>query len=189
MSCKCTGCNAPVKPGNQCPVCNTPVNPGNQCPVSNSPVGPGQRVFTFSEIVINERLIIPRPKPNVESIINIIRDFQINDVEVLDVNLGAVPVGQVQGRKVIISGNLFLGIEYTAAVPSQEQHFAHYNIPFNVMIKARPCTTINRGLLPPNFDINDFNIRICVEHEQHHVVNPRELNEVLVVLIWLEPKA
>lgn len=166
-----------------CPTtCNTPVNPGNQCPT------PTSTVFTFAEIVINDNLIIPEQKPDVELITNVIKDFRIDDVEVLDVNLGAVPLGQVQGRKVIIAGTLYLGVEYSAAVPSQELHFAHYCIPFKAMIKQRPCTTINRGLLPPNFDINDYNIRICVEHEQYHVINPRELSKVLVVLIWLEPK-
>lgn len=165
-----------------CPTCNTPVIPGNQCPT------PTSTVATFVEIVINDNLIIPEPKPDVELITNVTKNFQIDDVEVLDVNLGAVPPGQVQGRKVIIAGTLFLGVEYSAAVPSQELHFAHYCIPFKALIKQRPCTTTNRGLLPPNFDINNYNIRICVEHEQYHVVNPRELSKVLVVLIWLEPK-
>lgn len=171
-----------------CPTCNTPVNPGNECPPQFSTVGPGSRVFTFAEIVINDNLIIPEPKPDVEHITNVTKNFKIEDVEVLDVNLGAVPLGQVQGRKVIIAGTLFLGVEYSAAVPSQELHFAHFCVPFKVMIKQRPCTTTNRGLLPPNFNINDYNIHICVEHEQYHVVNPRELSKVLVVLIWLEPK-
>lgn len=171
-----------------CPTCNTSVNPGNECPPQFSTVGPGSRVFTFAEIVINDNLIIPEPKPDVELITNVTKNFQIEDVEVLDVNLGAVPLGQVQGRKVIIAGNLFLGVEYSAAVPSQELHFAHFCVPFKVMIKQRPCTTINRGLLPADFNINNFNIHICVEHEQYHVVNPRELSKVLVVLIWLEPK-
>ena len=165
-----------------CPTCNTPATPGNQCPT------PTSTVATFVEIVINDNLIIPEQKPDVEFITNVIKNFQIDDVEVLDVNLGAVPPGQVQGRKVIIAGTLFLGVEYSAAVPSQELHFAHYCVPFKALIKQRPCTTTNRGLLPPNFDINDYNIRICVEHEQFHVVNTRELSKVLVVLIWLEPK-
>ena len=166
-----------------CPTCNTPVIPGNQCPTTTSTVA------TFVEIVINDNLIIPEPKPDVELITNVTKNFQIDDVEVLDVNLGAVPSGQVQGRKVIIAGTLFLGVEYSAAVPSQELHFAHFCIPFKAIIKQRPCTTINRGLLPPNFNINAYNIHFCVEHEQYHVVNPRELSKVLVVLIWLEPKA
>jgi len=165
-----------------CPTCNTPTNPGNQCPT------PTSTVFTFAEIIINDNLMIPEQKPDVELITNVIKNFQIEDVEVLDVNLGAVPPGQVQGRKVVIAGTLFLGVEYSAAVPSQELHFAHYCIPFKALIKQRPCTTTNRGLLPPNFDINNYNIRICIEHEQYHVVNPRELSKVLVVLIWLEPK-
>ena len=165
-----------------CPTCTTPANPGNECPESTS------TVFTFVEIVINDNLIIPEQKPDVEFIANTIKNFQIDDVEVLDINLGGVPLGQVEGRKVVIAGTLFLGVEYSAAVPSQELHFAHYCIPFKALIKQRPCTTTNRGLLPPNFNIDDYIIHICVEHEQYHVINPRELSKVLVVLIWLEPK-
>lgn len=167
-----------------CPKCNSPVNPGNECPPQFSTVSPTSTVYTFAEIVINDNLIIPEPKPDIELITNVSKNFEISDVEVLDVNLG-----NHLGRKVIIAGTLFLGIEYSAAVPSQELHFAHFCVPFKVMIKQRPCTTTNRGLLPADFDINDYNIRICVEHEQYHVVSPRELSKVLVVLFWLEPKA
>lgn len=168
-----------------CPTCNTPVNPGNECPPQFSTVGlPDSTVYTFAEIVINDNLIIPEPKPDVELITNVIKNFKIDDVEVLDVNLG-----NHLGRKVIIAGTLFLGVEYSAAVPSQELHFAHYCIPFKAIIKARPCTISSRGLLPADFNINDYIIHICIEHEQYHIVNPRELSKVLVVLIWLEPKA
>lgn len=155
-------------------------NPGNQCPPD------GSRLNYFAEIVINDNLIIPPEKPPVEHISAVVKDFKIEDVEVLDVNLGGTP--PFLGRKVVIAGTLTLGVEYSAAVPAQHVHFAHYNIPFKALITFRPCTTANRGLLPAGFDIADYDIRICVEHEQYHIVNPREIRKCLVVLIWLEPK-
>jgi len=160
-----------------CPNCVGEVNPGSQCPPE------GSALNYFAEIVIDDNLIIPEPKPDIEQITNVIKNFTIDDVEVLTVNLG-----NLVGQKVIIAGTLTLGVEYSAAMPSQEVHFAHFDIPFKAMIKFRPCDDTNRGLIPAGFDINAYNIRICVEHEQYHIVNPREIEKVLVVLIWLEPK-
>lgn len=161
-----------------CAPCIQPVpTPISQCPPE------GTLLNFFTEICINHNLIIPPAKPDVEFITNVTKTFKIDDVEVLDVNLG-----DVQGRKVIVAGTLTLGIEYSALVPSQEVHFAHFDIPFRAIIKFRPCPDGFRGLLPPNFDINLFNINICVEHEQYHLVNPREISKVLVVLVWLSLK-
>lgn len=156
------------------------VVPGNECPPENTVLN------FFTEIVINDNLIIPPEKPPIEHISAVVKDFHIEDVEVLDVTLGGTP--PVTGRKVVIAGTLSLGLEYSAAVPAQHVHFAHFNIPFKALITFRPCNTPARGLLPPDFDINDYVIHICVEHEQYHIVNPREIRKVLVVLIWLEPK-
>lgn len=161
---------------NSCPQCLNDTNPGTQCPAGR------QNLPYFAEIVINHNLVIPDQKPDVELIANVTKNFRIEDVEVLDVDLG-----DVQGRKLIIAGTLTLGFEYSAAVPSQEVHYAHFDIPFEAIIKARPCPGDFRGLLPPDFNISRFNIRICVEHEQYHLVSPREISKVLVVLLWLEP--
>ncbi|MFA4885546.1 MAG: DUF3794 domain-containing protein [Desulfotomaculaceae bacterium] len=163
---------------NSCPICLNETNPGNQCPVDPADV------FTFTQIVINDNLVLPEQKPDIEHITNVTTNFIIEDVEVLDINLGGDPA--FTGRKVVVAGTLTLGVEYSAATPSQEVHFAHFNIPFKALIKARPCTEDNRGLLPADFDISLYKINICIEHQQFHIVNPRELSKVLVVLIWLE---
>ena len=159
-----------------CVQCTNEPVPGNQCP-PNPPV----LLHYFTEIIINHNLVIPEQKPDVEDIIAVHKNFAVHDFETIDVNLG-----DTTGRKVVLAGTLELGFEYSAAVPSQEVHFAHFCIPFQAIIKFRPCE-INRGLLPPDFDITQYNVRFCVEHEQYHVISPREISKVLVVLIWLEP--
>lgn len=156
---------------------NGTINPGDQCPAE------GTLVNRFTQIVINHTLEIPEQKPDIEFITNVIKNFKIDDVQVIDVNLGGDP--PVTGKKVSIAGTLCLGIEYSAAMDTQEVHFAHFSIPFKALIRRRPCTE-NRGLLYPGFDINNVNIRFCVEHEQYHVISPREISKTIVLLIWLE---
>lgn len=152
-------------------------NPGTQCPVGR------QQLEWFTEISICDILTIPGPKPDIEAIGNVTKNFKVEDVEILDVDLG-----DVQGRKVVIAGTLTLGIEYSALVESQEVHFAHFNLPFQVIIKERPCPGQWRGLLNPTFNINAVNINFCVEHEQYHILDPRTIQAILVVLVWLELK-
>jgi len=163
-----------------CPSCLSPEAVlGTQCPASPTDV------FTFTEVVVNGSVVLPAPKPDIEHITNVTTNFDLNDVEVLDVNLGGP--APVTGRKVIVAGTLNLGVEYSAAEPSQEVHYAQFDLPFKAMIKQRPCT-MNRGLLPADFDISAYNIRVCIEHQQYHIISPREISKVIVVLVWLEPK-
>lgn len=151
--------------------------PGDQCPPN------GSNLPWFAEIAICDILTIPGPKPDIEAISAVTKNFTIEDVQVLDVNLG-----DVRGRKAYIAGTLTLGIEYSALVETQEVHFAHFNIPFKALIKQRPCPGAFRGLLDPTFNINAVNIRFCIEHEQYHILDPRTIQAALVVLVWLEPK-
>jgi hypothetical protein len=163
---------------NSCVKCSDQINPGNQCPES------GKSLHYFAQVVINDTLIIPPQKPDVEMITNITKNFKILSAEERIKNLGSL-----QGKEVMISGILTLGIEYSAAVPSQEVHFAHFDIPFKALIKYRPCDCTNRGLIvDPTFCLSDYHIKICVEHEQYHLLSPREISKVLVVLIWLDKK-
>jgi hypothetical protein len=151
--------------------------PVNQCPPNNT------LLPFFAEISICDILTIPTPKPDIEAVSAVSKNFTIEDVEILDVNLG-----DVQGRKAYIAGTLTLGIEYSALVETQEVHFAHFNLPYKALIRMRPCPGAYRGLLPPDFNINNYYIRICIEHEQFHILDPRTIQTALVVLVWLEPK-
>lgn len=160
-----------------CVQCLDQINPGDQCPA------PGSLLHFFTQIVINDHLIIPPLKPDVEIISNVTKNFTIDSTEVIVKDLGSL-----KGKEVFIAGTLTLGIEYSAAIPSQEVHFAHFDIPFKGLIKYRPCNCSNRGLIVTPFCLSDYDIKICVEHEQYHLVSPREIEKVLVVLIWLDKK-
>ncbi|HAU32375.1 MAG: hypothetical protein XD78_1774 [Desulfotomaculum sp. 46_296] len=159
-----------------------------ECPVLTS----SQTLNLFTEIIICQHLVIPPQKPDKEHITNTLKNFLVTDVQVVEVDLG----DGVIRKKVVVSGTLKLGIEYSADEPEQQVHFAHFDIPFSGIIGYRPCDpATNRGLIldsdfpPDGFDIDDFNINLCLEHEQYHQLNPRDIKAVLVLLIWLEPKS
>ncbi len=152
------------------------------CPV----LTPDETLNFFTEIILCEILEIPSQKPDKEKITNTITNFVVTDVSVIDVDLG----DEVEGRKkVAVQGTLKLGIEYSADEPEQQVHFAKFDIPFHGIIGQRPCDPLtNRGLiLDPDFDIDDYTVNLCLEHEQYHQLSPRKIKAVLVLLIWLEP--
>ncbi|SHG88335.1 protein of unknown function [Thermosyntropha lipolytica DSM 11003] len=150
------------------------------------PTHPEQHYFT--EIIICEHLYIPPQKPDKELITNVIKNFVVTSAEVITVDLGDRE--KKLRKKLVISGTLKLGIEYSADMPEQQVHFAHWDIPFQGIIGYRPCDPYtNRGLIDdPDFDIEDYKIHICLEHEQYHQLSKREIKAVLVLLIWLEKK-
>ncbi len=158
-----------------------------KCPVLTE----NETLNLFTEVILCEFLEIPSQKPDKEHITNTLKNFVVNNVEVIEVDLG----DEVIRKKVVVSGTLNLGIEYSADEPEQQIHFANFNIPFQGVIGYRPCDPdTNRGLIldsdfpPDGFDIDNFNINLCLEHEQYHQLSPRDIKAVLVLLIWLEPK-
>lgn len=160
------------------------------------PTDPIQHYFT--EIILCEDLTIPPQKPDKELITKVTHNFVVNDVEQLSVNLGDRDLSDPANflrKKVAITGVVKLGIEYSADVPEQEVHFMHFDIPFQAIIGYRPCETgtplgdFNRGLIDdPLFDIDNYYVHVCLEHEQYHQLSPRDIKAVLVLLIWLELK-
>ena len=162
----------------------TEINLANEkCPM------PDQVVHRFTEIIICEELEIPPQKPPKEHIADTIVNPIVDDIEVIDVDLG-----DIIRKKVIVSGNANIGIEYSALEAEQQVHFAHFNVPFQGIIGYRPCISdpqdpdFNRGLLLPCFDIDDFDVNVCIEHVQFHQLTERKIKVVLVLLIWLEHK-
>lgn len=137
----------------------------------------------FTEVIICDNLEIPPQKPDKELITNVIKNIIVNDVEVIEVDLG----DGVIRKKVVVTGIIKLGIEYSADMPEQQVHFAQFELPFQGVIGYRPCDNINRGLNDDSFKIDDYKIHVCLEHEQYHQLSPRDIQAVVVLLIWLEP--
>ncbi|ADL13018.1 DUF3794 domain-containing protein [Acetohalobium arabaticum] len=148
-------------------------------------------INSFTEVIVCEELEIPPQKPPKEHIADTSVTPIVDDIEVIEVDLGDQ---EEPRKKVVASGNLNIGIEYSALEDEQQIHFAHFGVPFQGIIGLRPCISdpqvdgFNRGLLPACFDLDDFNLNACVEHKQFHQITERKIKVVIVVLLWLEPK-
>lgn len=144
---------------------------------------PDSLIEHFTQLIICSELVIPEQKPDIEYLSKEVLDVCLTKVEVIDVDLG----DEVKRRKLIFQGSLGVGIEYSANMPEQEVHFAHFSIPFQGFIGERPCTTTNKGLITlADFDLGDYKIHYCIEHAQYHKIDSRKFKPVIVLLIWLE---
>ncbi|MFA4885544.1 MAG: DUF3794 domain-containing protein [Desulfotomaculaceae bacterium] len=138
---------------------------------------PGDTVSFHTQILVNGMLEIPEQKPDIEELLNTAIEITVHKALTITVK---APVG----RKVLVAGTLDFGVEYIADVPDQKVHFAHYELPFQALVKNN-----DGSLLPFDFDLNLYNVHICIEHVEVHEVDGRSFLKEIVLLIWLQPKA
>ncbi|WP_418792496.1 hypothetical protein [Phosphitispora sp. TUW77] len=141
-----------------------------RCPDSNDVVS------YHTQIQLNGLLEIPLNKPPKEKMFNTIHEVDIT-------KLTAVTVKKPPGKKILVVGKLMVGLEYIAKVPDQKVHFAHWEIPFQALIKNDDGT-----LLPLDFDLDQYIAHVCVEYEEYHQIDERTITKELVLLIWLQRK-
>jgi hypothetical protein len=109
----------------------------------------------WTEIVVDESLILPEQKPDIEQINSVNISVQITRKKVI-----ATPISKpvatpeniegkiVTGRKLIVEGLLCQSVSYTALVAEQSVHTAHFQVPFSAYIVVAGTT-----LLDDNFDV------------------------------------
>lgn len=140
----------------------------------------------WTQISIPENLIIPSHKPDIEQInsVNISVNILRKKVIVTPVSTGANQEGKIlTGRKIIIEGELCQTIQYTADVPEQSVHSAHFIVPFSAFIvvpnKIKGVDTLNI-----NFDINP-----CVEDVFVKAFSNREIFKNVTLFLQAVPTA
>lgn len=125
-------------------------------------------------------LQIPDQKPPKEKVVEVRHRVCVTKVVLVPIIGGK---GCLTGCKVLVNGVLRLGVEYSAAVPEQSLHFAHFDVGFQELILGEPCFQ----MIPPHdCDLKKFRLHVCVEHLQVHQLGPRTLEQVSVLLLWLE---
>lgn len=150
--------------------CPSGVMGDERCP------GSGDVVSFHTQIQLNGLLEIPLNKPPKEEIFNATHEIDIT-------KLTTVIVKKPPGKKVLVVGKVRVGIEYIAKVPDQKVHFAHWEIPFQALLKND-----DGSLLPLDFDLSKYVAHICVEHEEYSQVDERTIAKEIVLLIWLQLK-
>ncbi len=138
------------------------------CPTS-------QNMVAYSlQIMLNGLLEIPVVKPPIERIFNSVHEISISKYT-------SIMVKKPPGQKVLVAGEIMVGIEYIANVPDQKIHFVHWDLPFQALIK-----NTDGSFLSLDFDITQYNVHVCVEYEDYSQLNETTIVYDVVLLTWLQ---
>jgi len=127
----------------------------------------------FTEICVPEVLVLPPQKPDIEDIDKIIIKSRILSKRLVKTPCGGVNAEGtcLTGYKLIIEGILDETVIYTAHVPEQTVHAAHFSTPFSAFI------VINSGLIEEIRAEGDLlaclSIEACIEDVLVKRLGPR----------------
>lgn len=142
----------------------------------------------WTEIAIPETLIIPEQKPDIEQLnsvkveVKILRKKIIQTPQSDSSTPPIVPPDNWEGkiltnRKLIVEGELLQTIVYTADVPEQSLHTAHFVVPFSAFI-----------VLEADTDLDDnFVVNACVEDVFIKNICPRQIFKNITLLLHAVP--
>ncbi|MCT4605597.1 MAG: DUF3794 domain-containing protein [Marinisporobacter sp.] len=135
----------------------------------------------WTEISIPEVLSIPPQKPDIETIDKVFVKVKIISKRVVETpnsNGGDNAEGtQLTGRKLIIEGILKQKVVYTANVPQQTVHSAHFDVPFSAFIVLNAATDLDA----------QFCVKACVEDVFIKALNDREIFKNVTVFFTAVP--
>ena len=131
-------------------------------------------ISNFKQISVDEYLRIPSQKPDMEAINNIEATVEIVNSYVIKTPKNYSNEAQnLTGYKLIVNGILDQIVEYTALVPEQTVHSAHYRVPFSTFI-----------ILPDGFkECDRIDVEGIVEDIYFKEENCREFFKNVTVLI------
>lgn len=135
---------------------------------------PGDEIDYYTQLPLNGIVEIPVNKPPKEQIFNTMHEIDIT-------KFITITVKKPPGKKILTVGKFMIGIEYIAKTEDQKMHFAHFDIPFQALIKNK-----DGSLLPLDFDINQYIVHVCVEYEQYVQIDERTISYEIILLIWLQ---
>lgn len=145
------------------------------------PKAPDRTAKYFTEIFVSDIVRIPEQKPDKEQIVNLSRTITLEDVQTIQVDL---PDPGVDGNKVFVAGNIYIGVQYVALRPEQTVHFARFQLPFQGIILA-DCG----ALIPPTdtiFGPNSYVVHVCVEKMVEKQIDERTILFEVLLLLWVE---
>lgn len=178
--------------------------------------------YNWSEISIPEILAVPCKKPDIEHIDQVLITVDITCTKLIEtplylqVNTSTVPSyydvdtdgftiplpneegTYLTGRKLVIEGMLKQKIVYTADLPVQSVHSAHFEVPFSTFIVVYPkFTNPNPGPVPPQGTVNvptaiidtseQFCIDTCIEDVYVKTLDPRTIFKNVTLFLRARP--
>lgn len=89
----------------------------------------------FKQFTVQETLVLPEAKPDIEQIVKVIAQVVITSTKVIKTPVGKSLEGQIlSGYKLIVEGEVKQKIEYVADECKQSVHAAHFDVPFSTFI-------------------------------------------------------
>lgn len=135
-----------------------------------------------TQYIAEETVTIPNAKPEAEQINTVLIEATITNARVI-----ITPVG----LKTVIDGMINQKVIYTANVPDQAVHSAHYEFPFCTFIEmpliipaGGSVTTVlqTAGLTLDTILVGDA--KVLVEDMTVQLLDPRTINKCIVLFIW-----
>ncbi|AOR23338.1 DUF7507 domain-containing protein [Clostridium taeniosporum] len=146
--------------------------------VESTPTSNSSNIITiginnFKQLSVEENLVIPIEKLDVEEISEVTGDIEIIKSHVIKTPISESNEGQnLTGYKLVIHGLLNEVVEYTALDEEQSVHSAHYSIPFSTFI-----------VLPENYCNGNVEINGVLEDIFFKQLNCRTLFTNATILI------
>jgi hypothetical protein len=134
----------------------------------------------WTEISIPEVLSVPSMKPDIETIEKVFVNVKIISKRVIETPVATdqnLEGTKLTGFKLIVEGILKQKIVYTADVPQQSVHSAHFDVPFSAFIILPAGTTLE----------DEFCIKVCVEDVFVKVFNSRDIFKNVTLFLQAKP--
>lgn len=146
-----------------------------------------QNPLYFKEIMLEDELVIPKAKPDIEGIVSITSDIQIVSTRIVSTDQKRSLEGQnLSGCKLIIELKQIDILVYTANEPTQSLHSAHYESSMNSVFVIVPCqingVDIQTLLDECRLKVNTYIEDVCVK-----VKDLRTAKKCLVLFININP--
>jgi hypothetical protein len=162
-------------------VCNQAIEIIGLCDTTKIEFNDDDRNRNWTEISIPEVLTIPCQKPNVESVEKVFVKVNIISKRVIATPAATDPNSEgtnLTGFKLIVEGIIKQNIVYTADVPEQSVHSAHFDIPFSAFIVLPAADTTLE---------EKFCVDVCVEDVYVKVFNERDIFKNVTLFLRAYP--
>ncbi|MBB6176491.1 hypothetical protein HNQ82_001305 [Anoxybacillus tengchongensis] len=135
-----------------------------------------------TQFVVQEQLTIPDAKPDVEQVNTLLIEAVVTETKNI-----FTPVGV----KVVIDGVLRQKVIYTADVPEQSVHSAHFEHPFcafiNIPLDVPQGLTVQQYLSSLGLSLNDIldgPVQVLIEDVEIQMLDPRTISKCVVLFAY-----
>lgn len=137
----------------------------------------------YNQIAVQERLTIPEVKPDVEQINTLLIEAEVTQTR---------NIFTPTGVKVVVEGVLRQKVIYTALVPEQSVHSAHFEHPFctfiDIPLPVPAGTTVEDYLASLGLSINDIldgDVEVIIEDVEINLLDPRTVDKCVILFLYV----